>query len=104
MVDIETPRFNQHRVVSIEEGAMVVRICLERISDGQFSVVHTEFDDPLSDPETFIEDVGTQVEDLNLTTQDEASWSFYPTLIDAISASQEVLADYSDWMKNARTY
>jgi hypothetical protein len=103
LADLTFP-YRSNGIVSVEDGAMVFRWCLERHSDGQFAVVHTEFHDPFSDPEKLITDTVTPVEKLNLTTADEADWKFYATIQEAIAASKICMDAYSEWMKNARNY
>jgi hypothetical protein len=103
-VIVSVSPYKAHGIVSVEDGAMVFRWCVERLSDGEFAVVHTEFHDPLSDPEKELLDTITPIEKLHLTTSDEADWQFYATIQEAIVESKVSMTAYSEWMKHARDF
>jgi hypothetical protein len=90
-----------HQVFAMEGNFVVTRVVLERVADEQFTVVHTKVHDLSVNPNMKVDEAVVDVDDLNLTLEDEGSWIFYPTKIAAIAESKKSLSDYSTWIKNS---
>jgi hypothetical protein len=94
--------YREHRVFGHNGEAMVIRVCFERLSDGQFAVAHTEFvreDDHLGD--RMIE-IGNTTAELLVDPDQPSLWDFRSSLQDAISAHDDVFSEFVERIQNAQ--
>jgi hypothetical protein len=102
LVEHASPNYKYLPVVTVEGAAIVHYHCVERLSDSQFAVVHTEFHGGLTEPEKTMAELLTPFIDLGIMTSDEANWTFYGTVQEAIAANKDAMESYANWMKNAQ--
>ena len=84
-----------------DEHSLTARACLQRPSDGYFAVGFVERLPFEGDEHKTIEELATPWDQLNFTTEDAASWAWWPTLREAIDASKLTFASFEDWSANA---
>jgi hypothetical protein len=98
---IDVNDYQCHIVLGRDEHSLVARTCLQRPSDGRFAVGFVERIPFEGDEEKCIEDLVTPWHELNFTTEDAASWSWWPTLREAIDESKVTFAPFESWSSNA---
>ena len=94
--------YREHRVFAHDRDALVLRVCFERLSDGQFAVAHTEFLRDDDDLNARISEIGTTTVELLVDKDQPSLWDFHPDLRDAIAAHDKAFVSFKQWIKNAQ--
>jgi hypothetical protein len=84
-----------------DEHSLIARTCLQRPSDGYFAVGFVERIPFEGGEEKTVEELATPWDQLNFTTEDAASWIWWPTLRQAVDASKVTFAPFENWSANA---
>ena len=93
--------YREQRVIGHDRDALVIRVCFERLSDGQSAVAHTEFVREEDHLDKRLAEIAHTTAELLLDAEQPALWDFRPSLVEAISAHDEIFADFVERIKNA---
>lgn len=94
--------YREHRIFAHDSGALVLRICFERLSDGHFAVVHTEFLRETDNLTLRLAEISVTTAILMLDPEQPGLWEFFPTVSLAIAKNDAAFADMNEWIKNAQ--
>ncbi len=93
--------YREHRIFAHDGEAVVVRICFERLFDGHFAVVHTEFLRETDNLASRLAEISATTAELMLDPEQPGLWEFCPTVAAAIATNEAGFADMIEWIKNA---
>ena len=93
--------YREHRIFSHDGDALVLRICFERLCDGHFAVVHTEFLRETDNLASRLAEIGVTTAELMLDPEQPGLWEFFPTVAAAIATNEAGFADMIEWINNA---
>jgi hypothetical protein len=95
------PLYREHRVLAHRAGALVIFVCIERLSDSSFAVSQAEFLYEDDDYRKRLTEIADNTVMLLLDPETPAEWEFLPTLEEAIAAHEAAFEGFVEQVTNA---
>jgi hypothetical protein len=93
--------YREHRIYDYRDDALLLRVCFERSSDGQFAVCQTEFIRPGDDLPMRLAQIAETTTLLLLDPEQPTLWVFHSSLKEAIADHDREFADFDQWNTDA---